>query len=94
MSAHRQWKCLPKLSTRQGDGIHEGGEFVTVSGLALGHGAPFLQRYPSPRAGVVRAMARSDHWRCVSTPRWVHLVEGDLQNKPFQPAAGSVQSRA
>ena len=22
------------------------------------------------RQGVVRAMARSDHWRCVSTPRW------------------------
>ena len=23
------------------------------------------------RQGVVRAMALSDHWRCVSTPRWV-----------------------
>ena len=25
------------------------------------------------RQGVVRAMARFDHWRCVSTPRWVRV---------------------
>ena len=69
--------------------------FVVPSGLALGHGrfcnawaARVVQEKSPSRAGVVRAMARSDHWRCVSTPRWAYLVEGDLQlpaqYKPFQ----------
>ena len=33
--------------------------------------ARVVQEKSPSRAGVVRAMARSDHWRCVSTPRWV-----------------------
>ena len=30
-----------------------------------------VQENRPSRMGVVRAMARSDHWRWVSTPRWV-----------------------
>ena len=70
---------------RSGDGL-------SYQALALGHGAPFLQRVrvvqeKSPsRAGVV-PMARSDHWRCLHTQMGSYR-EGDLQlpaqYKPFQ----------
>ena len=37
---------------------------------------------------MVRAMARSDHWRCLHAQMRSHLLEGDLQlpaqHKPFQ----------
>src|SRR3954464_12483075 len=33
------------------------------------------KEYKPRSAGVVRRMARSDHWRWVSTPRWARLSE-------------------
>ena len=55
------------------------------------------------RTGVVRAMARSDHWRWVSTPRWVLTswkVTSSCQRRTNHSkiwvgsAAGSVHSKA
>ena len=94
----------------QGDGIHEGRRRFSYRGLAW-DGAPFqtnawaarvVQEKSPSRAGVVRAMARSDHWRCVSTPRWVRTswkVTSSCQAyKPFQDLdrvrRWSVKSRA
>ena len=65
--------------------------------------ARVVQEKSPSRAGVVRAMARSDHWRCVSTPRWVRTswkVTSSCQRSTNHSriwvgsAAGSVQSRA
>ena len=99
----------PQVATRQGDGIHEGRRrFVVPSGLAWVMGCRFcnawaarvVQEKSPSRAGVVRAMARSDHWRCVSTPRWVRTswkVTSSCQRSTNHSriwvgsAAGSVQ---
>ena len=97
----------------RGDGIHESRRrFVVPGGGALGDGMMFLQGVggqggPGGEAQqdrrVVRAMARSDHWRWVSMPRWVRTswkVTSSCQRRTNHSsiwvgsAAGSVQRRA
>ena len=68
-----------------------------------GRRAGSRSRTGASRQGVVRAMARSDHWRWVSTPRWSRTsrkVTSTCQRWTNQRTicsgsrAGSVQSRA
>ena len=78
-------------STKVGDGLSYQAALRWVMGRRFCNAwaARVVQEKSPSRAGVVRAMARSDHWRCVSTPQMgSYLVEGDLQlpaqYKPFQ----------
>ena len=68
----------PQVAAHHGNGIDEGGRRLVIPcRLPLGYGAPLLQGVAAReiqenrpiRTGVVRAMARPDHWRWVSTPR-------------------------
>ena len=79
---------------------------VVPSGPALGHGVMFLQavggqgvQQKSPSsAGAAREMARPDHWRWVSTPRWVRtswkVASGCQRNTNHCENLGRVRRRA
>ena len=91
-------------STKVGDGLSYQAALRWVMGRRFCNAwaARVVQEKSPSRAGVVRVMARSDHWRCVSTPRWVRTswkVTSSCQRSTNHSriwvgsAAGSVQSR-
>ena len=79
--------CRAMASTKVGDGLSYQAALRWVMGRRFCNAwaARVVQEKSPSRAGVVRAMARSDHWRCVSTPRWVRTSW-----KP--PVASAVQT--
>ena len=92
-------------STKVGDGL----SYQAAVRWAIGRcfcnesAARVVQEKRPSRTGVVRAMARSDHWRWVYTPRWVRTswkVTSSCQRRTNHSriwvgsAAGSVHSKA
>ena len=72
--ASHRWRLTRAMaSTKVGDGLSYQAALRWVMGRRFCNAwaARVVQEKSPSRAGVVRAMARSDHWRCVSTPRWV-----------------------
>ena len=72
-ASHRWRRARAMASTKVGDGLSYQAALRWVMGRRFCNAwaARVVQEKSPSRAGVVRAMARSDHWRCVSTPRWV-----------------------
>ena len=98
-ASHRRRRTRAMASPKVGDGL------PYQAALRLGHGAPVckawatrvVQEQSPSRLGVVRAMARSGHWRwglqAQVGPHFLkepapYLIRGDLQlpaqDKPFQ----------
>ena len=72
-ASHRWRRTRAMASTKVGDGLSYQAALRWVIGRCFCSewAARVVQEKRPSRTGVVRAMARSDHWRWVSTPRWV-----------------------
>ena len=91
---HRCRRTRAMVSTKVGDSLSYQAAVRWVMGCCFCNAwaARVVQEKRPSRAGVVRAMAKSDHWRWVSTPQvGAHLLKGDFsarggpaRDKPFQ----------
>ena len=97
-ASHRWRRARAMASTKVGDGLSYQAALRWVMGRRFCNAwaARVVQEKSPSRAGVVRAMARSDHWRCVSTPRWVRTswkVTSSCQRSTNHSDLGRVRRR-
>ena len=94
---------FPIISSKGAGGQTDGLSYQAALRWVMGRrfcnawAARVVQEKSPSRAGVVRAMARSDHWRCVSTPRWVRTSwKVTIRSTPdaeWQPTNGNEELR-
>ena len=70
-ASHRWWRTKAMASTKVGAGLayHAAVRWIMGRCFCSRWAARVIQEKSPINIGVVRAMARSDHWRRVSTPR-------------------------
>ena len=104
-AGHRCWRTKAIASEKVGRGLaYHAAVRTGIVSLAPSRWAPSVTQAKRPKStGVVRAMARSDHWRWVSTPRCARAswkVTSSCQRRTNQAmiwvgaTAGSVHNKA